>query len=77
VVEGGGQVEVVEEVGVLGHAIGVVLGHEFELLHELGSVHHLHLLLELTDHVLELVVDQNHTVAVLRVLDGLVGDGSS
>lgn len=73
-VEGGGDVEVVEEVGVLGHAVRIMLGDELELLLELSAVHDLHLALDLTDHVLELVVDQSHSVAVLGVLDHLIGD---
>jgi hypothetical protein len=60
---------------VLGHAVGVVFGHELEGLQELGFVQNLDLPLDLADHVLELVVDQQDAVAVLCVFDGLVGNG--
>lgn len=75
-VEDARDVEVVEEVGVLRHAVGVVLGHVLEVLHELAPPHHFHLALELTDHILELVVDQQSAIAILGVLHHLIGDRS-
>ena len=76
-VEGRGDVEVVEELSVLGHAVRIMLGYELELLQEFRPVHYLELALELTNHVLELVVDDGDAVAVLCVLDDLVSDGGS
>lgn len=73
-VEGSGDVEVIEEIGVLRHAVRVMLGHELELLLEFSAVHDLHLTLDLTDHVFEFVVDQSHAVTVFCVFDHLVGD---
>lgn len=76
-VEGSGEVKVIEEIGVLRHAVGIVLGDEFELLHEFVTIHDFDLALDLTDDVLELVVEENHAIAVLCVLDGLIADRSS
>lgn len=73
-VEGSGDVEVVEEVGVLSHAVGIVLGHELELLLEFSAIHDLHLTLDLTDHVFEFVVDQGHAVTVFGVFNHLISD---
>jgi len=55
-IENAGQVKIVEEVTVLSHVFGVMLGDEFELVEEFPSAHNLHLALELTDNVLEFVV---------------------
>jgi len=73
-VEDARNVEIVEEVAVLSHTVGIMLCHEFKLLGKLGTIHHLDLSLELTDDVFEFVVNNDDSVAVLGVLDGLVGD---
>lgn len=73
-IEDARNVEVVKEVAMLRHTIGVMLGHEFKLLRKFSTVHDLDLSLELADDVFEFVVNNNDTVAVLGVLDGLVGD---
>ena len=62
---------------MLSHAVGVMLSHELELLDELVLVQDLNFLLDLTDHILELVVDEGHSVAVLSMLDHLVGNRGS
>ena len=73
-VEKAGKVEVIEEVPVLSHVFGVVLGDEFELVKELTSGHHLNFALELTDDVLELVVHQQGSVAFFGMLEDLISD---
>lgn len=76
-VEDARQVKIVEKVAVLGHIIGIVLGHEFELRKEFFSSHDLDFALELTDDIFELVVDDESSVAFLGVLDDLIADGGS
>lgn len=64
VIEDSGGVEVIEEVGVLRHAVRVVLCHKFEGLDELLSIHNLHLSLELADNILEFIENQQCSVTV-------------
>lgn len=76
-VEDAGDVEVVEEVGVLGHGVGVVLGDVLEHLDELAPAHHFYFALDRTDHVFEFVVHEQSTVTVLGVLDHIVSHRGS
>lgn len=62
---------------MLGHAVGIVFGYKFKSLHKFSTAHHFHFLLDGTDNVLELVVEDESSVAVFSVLDDLMGDGGS
>lgn len=76
-IENTGQVKIVEEVGMLCHTLGIVLGDEFEVLYEFATVHDLHFPLDRTDDILELVVDQQSAITIFCVLDHLVGNRTS
>lgn len=54
-----------------------MLCNKFELLNKLSSVHNLDFLLKLTDDIFELIVNHCHSIAVLGMLDYLIGDRSS
>ena len=54
-VEHAAQVEVIEQLGMLGHFCGVMPGDKFKCIDEFTSSKDLHFSLDLTDHILELI----------------------
>lgn len=59
---------------MLGHAVRVVLGDELEGLSKLFSEHQLFLSLDLTDNVLEFVINQKDSITISGVLHDLMGN---
>jgi hypothetical protein len=79
VVKGRVEVELVEEVGGVVELglLGIVLNDVLEGVKELSLVHEFFSTNKLTDDVLEFVIDDDHSVAILGALDDLAGDGGN
>ena len=71
------QIEIVEKFSVLSHLSWIVLCHKFKCIYKLTSVHYLHFSLNLTDDVLEFVVNQQCTITILCILKNLICNWSS
>ena len=71
------KVKVIKQIGMLSHIVRIVLSHELKTLNKFSSAHHLNLFLNLTDHILKLVVNHENSIAVLGMLNNLVTNRSS